>query len=252
MADRFDHDETVGTPDEHHEILEAAAPEGRSDEADDGASADEESASPEGEDDADEAGASERRGVNSRDGARTVAELEDRLNETAEDDSAGEAEPSVSREVQLQAQVERLQAEADANRDKWMRSMAELENFRKRARRELDSSINLARADLLKQLLEVLDNFERALDAFDQAESPPDEVFLKGVTLIQDQLLKVLRDNGVSRIEAVGEPFDPNVHEAVSQIETDDVPSQHVAHVVKAGYRTDDMVLRPAVVVVAQ
>ncbi len=184
--------------------------------------------------------------------AREVAELEDSLGQPAEDDSEDREEPSVSREVQLQAQIERLQAEADANRDKWMRAMAELENFRKRARRELDSSINLARADVLKQLLEVLDNFERALDAFEQAESGPDETFIKGVNLIQDQLLKVLRDNGVSRIEAVGEPFDPNVHEAVSQIESDDVPSQHVAHVVKAGYRIEDQVLRPAVVVVAQ
>ncbi|HKK71391.1 MAG TPA: nucleotide exchange factor GrpE [Candidatus Krumholzibacteria bacterium] len=183
---------------------------------------------------------------------REVAELEDSLGQSAEDDSEGQEEPAVSREVQLQSQVERLQAEADANRDKWMRAMAELENFRKRARRELDSSINLARADVLKQLLEVLDNFERALDAFDQAENGPDETFIKGVTLIQDQLLKVLRENGVSRIEAVGEPFDPNVHEAVSQIESDDVPSQHVAHVVKAGYRIEDQVLRPAVVVVAQ
>lgn len=196
--------------------------------------------------------ATERRGVNSRDGARAVAELEDSLAEAPDEDSGKTDEPAVSREAQLQAQIERAQSEADANRDKWMRSMAELENFRKRARRELDSSINLARADLLKQLLEVLDNFERALDAFDQAETPPDEVFVKGVTLIQDQLLKVLRDNGVSRIEAVGEPFDPNVHEAVSQIETQDVPSQHVAHVVKAGYRLEDMILRPAVVVVAQ
>ena len=196
--------------------------------------------------------APERRALNSEDGARRVAELEDSLTDAPDDDAEAGEGPSVSREAQLQAQIERLQAEADANRDKWMRSMAELETFRKRARRELDSSINLARADLLKQLLEVLDNFERALDAFDQAETPPGEVFVKGVTLIQDQLLKVLRDNGVSRIEAVGEPFDPNVHEAVSQIETEDVPSQHVAHVVKAGYRAGDMILRPAVVVVAQ
>lgn len=229
MSDRHEADETV---DKHDETPRSAD----SDDA----------AEPE------EGAGEERRGVNSRDGARAVAELEDSLAEAPEDDAGASEEPSVSREDQLQAQIENLQAEADANRDKWMRSMAELENFRKRARRELDSSINLARADLLKQLLEVLDNFERALDAFDQAEPAPEEVFVKGVRLIQDQLLKVLRDNGVSRIEAVGEPFDPNVHEAVSQIETEDVPSQHVAHVVKAGYRTDDMILRPAVVVVAQ
>jgi len=243
MADRHDNDETVGSPN----------PERQGDQTPDGvASSDAPDDPTTGSEVSSEEDAAKRRGVNSEEGARAVAELEDSLAQREDDDSASAGEPTVTRETQLQGQIERLQAEADANRDKWMRSMAELENFRKRARRELDSSINLARAELLKQLLEVLDNFERALDAFDQAETPPDEVFLKGVTLIQDQLLKVLRDNGVSRIEAVGEPFDPNVHDAVSQIETSDVPSQHVAHVVKAGYRTDDMILRPAVVVVAQ
>jgi molecular chaperone GrpE len=185
-------------------------------------------------------------------GASSVDELERSIEESRETDADAEAEPAVSREVQLGAQVERLQAEVDVQRDKWLRAMAEFENYRKRARRELESSINLARADVLKQLLEVLDNFERALDAFDQAETPPDETFVKGVRLIQDQFLKVLRDNDVIRIEAVGAPFDPNLHEAVSQMETDEIPSQHVARVVKEGYRLNDMVLRPAMVVVAQ
>ena len=181
-----------------------------------------------------------------------LAELEDSLEGSGEGDSEGGEEPSVSREVQLESQIERLQSEVDVNRDKWLRAMAEFENFRKRSRREMESSINLARADVLKQLLEVLDNFERALDAFEQAEEARGETFVKGVRLIQDQLMKVLRDHDVSRIEAVGEPFDPNLHEAISQIETDEVPSQHVATVVKAGYRLNDMVLRPALVVVAQ
>ena len=70
--------------------------------------------------------------------------------------------------------------------------------------------------------------------------------------LIQDQLLRVLRDNGVEKIESIGSAFDPNLHEAVSQIETEEVESQHVAKVIKEGYRFHETVLRPAMVVVAR
>ena len=174
------------------------------------------------------------------------------LDDSKEMPSEAAEEDSVSRERQLQAQLERVQAEADTNRDKWLRAMAELDNFRKRSRQHLESSLNLARADVLKQLLEVLDNFERALEAWEQAETPPDENFVKGVHLIQDQLLRVLRDNRVEKIESIGAPFDPNYHEAVSQIETDEVDSQHVAKVIKEGYRFHETVLRPAMVVVAR
>ena len=184
-----------------------------------------------------------------RRGTRDVAELEQSLEEMPSE--TGE-EDAVSRERQLQAQLERVQAEADTNRDKWLRAMAELDNFRKRSLQQLESSLNLARADVLKQLLEDLDNFERALEAWEQAETPPDETFVKGVHLIQDQLLRVLRENRVEKIESIGSAFDPNLHEAVSQIETDEVESQHVAKVIKEGYRFQDTVLRPAMVVVAR
>jgi molecular chaperone GrpE len=200
---------------------------------------------------AEKSSAPEARGTPRR-GTRDVAELELSLEEAKEMPSEAGEEDSVSRELQLQAQLERVQAEVDTNRDKWLRAMAELDNFRKRSRQHLESSLNLARADVLKQLLEVLDNFERALEAWEQAETPPDETFVKGVHLIQDQLLRVLRDNGVEKIESIGSAFDPNLHEAVSQIETEEVESQHVAKVIKEGYRFHETVLRPAMVVVAR
>ena len=187
-----------------------------------------------------------------RRGTSDVAELERSLEEPKESPSDIADEDAVSREAQLQAQLERVQAEADSNRDKWLRAMAELDNFRKRTRQHLESSLNLARADVLKQLLEVLDNFERAMEAWDQAEQAPDENFVKGVRLIQDQLQRVLRENRVEKIESIGAPFDPNLHEAVSQMETDEVESQHVARVIKEGYRFHETVLRPAMVVVAR
>lgn len=186
-------------------------------------------------------------------GASTVAELELSLeDDQSEEPSGPEEEDSVSREIQLSSQIDRLQAEADANRDKWLRAMAEFENFRKRNRREMESTINLARAGVLRQLLDVLDNFDRALSAAESSDNAPGADFVHGVRLIQDQLLKVLKENGVSRIDADQMPFDPNLHEAVSQIETDEVLSQHVAQVVKDGYLMNDMVLRPAMVVVAE
>ncbi len=187
-----------------------------------------------------------------RRGTSDVAELERSLEESKETSSDMSAEDAVSREDQLQAQLERIQAEADTNRDKWLRAMAELDNFRKRTRQHLESSLILARADVLKQLLEVLDNFERAMEAWEQADQSPDESFVKGVRLIQDQLQRVLRENRVERIESIGAPFDPNLHEAVSQMETDEVESQHVARVIKEGYRFHETVLRPAMVVVAR
>jgi molecular chaperone GrpE len=185
-------------------------------------------------------------------GTSDVAELERSLEEAKEMGSDATAEDAVSREDQLQAQLERVQAEADTNRDKWLRAMAELDNFRKRTRTHLESSLILARADVLKQLLEVLDNFERVMEAWDQADQAPDDNFVKGVRLIQDQLLRVLRENRVEKIESIGAPFDPNLHEAVSQIESDEVESQHVARVIKEGYRFHETVLRPAMVVVAR
>lgn len=177
-------------------------------------------------------------------------DIDDLSDADAESKGGDGEESSVPRADQLSAQIESLQAESDAHRDKWLRAMAELENFRKRTRRDFESSINLAKASVFRQLLEVVDNFERALDSVDQeAESAE---LVKGVILIRDQLLRVLRDNNVHRIEARGQIFDPNLHEAVSQIETEDVPSEHVAQVVQEGYQLGDMVLRPAVVVVAR
>jgi molecular chaperone GrpE len=177
-------------------------------------------------------------------------EFDDSADVETDEGEAGEEESSVPRAEQLAAQIESLQAESDAHRDKWLRAMAELENFRKRTRRDFESSINLAKASVFRQLLEVVDNFERALASVD-AEAESGEM-VQGVQLIRDQLLKVLRDNDVHRIEALGRPFDPNLHEAVSQIETDEVEGEHVAQVVQEGYVLGDMVLRPAAVVVAR
>jgi molecular chaperone GrpE len=156
-----------------------------------------------------------------------------------------------ARVADLQAQVEEIRQESNQNRERWLRAMAELENTRKRAKRELETSLNLANANLLRELLAVADNFERALASVGEIEDPAAKSLQEGVRLIFGQFADVLEQSGLSRIEAKGQPFDPNLHEAVSQIETDEVPSHHVVEVVQEGYLLRDMVLRPSRVVVA-
>ena len=148
--------------------------------------------------------------------------------------------------------VAQLQEELAATKDRWLRAVAELENLRKRSRRELQTTTNLARASLLRELLEVADNFGRALESApwnDQDDAK--RGFAEGVRLTYVRFMEILRQNGLQRIEARGASFDPNLHEAISQIETDEVPSQHVVQVIQEGYLLNDMVVRPARVVVA-
>jgi molecular chaperone GrpE len=148
--------------------------------------------------------------------------------------------------------VAALQEELAATKDRWLRAVAELENLRKRSRRELQTTTNLARASLLRELLEVADNFGRALESApwnDQDDAK--RGFAEGVRLTYVRFMEILRQNGLQRIEARGASFDPNLHEAISQIETDEVPSQHVVQVIQEGYLLNDMVVRPARVVVA-
>ena len=161
------------------------------------------------------------------------------------------AEPA-ELEESSEDEIEVWRRKAEENRIKWMRAMAEMENFRKRSRREIESSINFANANLLRELLEVLDNFERAQGASRSSEEGSTEAYVEGIRLIYQRFVDVLRRCGLERIPAKGENFDPNLHEAVSQIETDEVESGQVAHVVQEGYRLKDMVLRPAKVVVAK
>jgi len=168
------------------------------------------------------------------------------------DDEVEMAAEPAELEDSSEDEVEVWRRKAEENRVKWMRAMAEMENFRKRSRREIESSINFANANLLRELLEVLDNFERAQGAARSSEEGSTEAYVEGIRLIYQRFVDVLRRCGLERIPAKGELFDPNLHEAVSQIETDEVESGQIAHVVQEGYRLKDMVLRPAKVVVAK
>lgn len=153
------------------------------------------------------------------------------------------------------AEIEALQAraaKADENRDLYLRTAADLENFKKRAARERQESVRYANEALLGKLIAVLDNFEIALASEASADGASGESFRAGVALIQSQLRNVLAEAGLEEVDAAGQPFDPNLHEAVAQRESSEVSDGHVLQQLRKGYKYRERLLRPASVVVAR
>jgi len=129
------------------------------------------------------------------------------------------------------------------------RTRADFENYQKRSQREVQQERRYANQSLAADLLPALDNLERATEAAKQAgETGP---LVQGVAMVQAQLLDVLRRHGITRIEALGQPFDPNLHQAVMQQPTADQPPNTVVNVLEHGFMIHDRVLRPARVVVS-
>ena len=145
------------------------------------------------------------------------------------------------------SEVEKLKAERDALLDRLARLQAEFDNARKRAAREQQEFRDFAAADVIKTILPVLDSFERALKAGGDASD-----FRNGVELIYRQLQDALQKVGVQPIAAVGQPFDPRVHEAIEMVDTAEVPDHHVLDELQRGYKYKDRLLRPAMVRVAR
>jgi molecular chaperone GrpE len=145
------------------------------------------------------------------------------------------------------AEVQKLKAERDSLLDRLARAQAEFENARRRASKEQQEFRDYAAVDTIKQLLPILDSFERAL----QVKSDPGD-FRSGVELIYKQLQDALAKLGVRAIPAKGEPFDPHVHEAIEMVETSDVPDHEVIEELQRGYKIKDRLLRPAMVKVAK
>jgi molecular chaperone GrpE len=170
---------------------------------------------------------------------------------------AGDAPPraeGADRAGQDEVGALRIRAEAaEKARDEYLtlaqRTRADFENYQKRTQRDLAQERRYAQAPLASDLLAALDNLERATAAAKQVgESGP---LVQGVAMVQAQLLDVLRRHGITRIEAQGQPFDPNRHQAVVQQPTKDVPPSTVVQVFEQGYMLHDRVLRPARVAVS-
>lgn len=147
---------------------------------------------------------------------------------------------------QLRTQLEEKTAEAHANHDRVLRERAELENFKKRMQREKADAIRFASEPLIRDLLPVVDNLERAI-----AHAGSGQSVVEGVRLVLKSLQDILERHGVKRIEAVGAPFDPSLHEAMAQVESAEHEPNRVVAQHHSGYLLHDRLLRPALVTVS-
>lgn len=155
-------------------------------------------------------------------------------------------------EAALLSAEDLLRSERDSFEEKWLRVVAELDNVRKRSRREIVESRRFAQAEILRSLLEVQDNFERALQSADESSDTGEvEAFREGVELIFQNFRSVLKEKGVEPMEALGEEFDPAFHEAVGQLPREGTEPGLVIEVIQQGFHFGDMVLRPARVIIS-
>ena len=157
------------------------------------------------------------------------------------------AEPATSRTTEAEDPLARVQRERDEYLDLARRSQADFENYRKRAAREAAAAGERAKSGLVRELLPVVDNLERALASAEASE----QHLAEGVRLVHSELIAVLERNGVKQFDPSGERFDPGEHEALSMRPQDGAESGVVIDVVEKGYRANGTVLRPARVVVS-
>ena len=177
------------------------------------------------------------------DTGESVEEIEREMRETAEEAAA---DPVPETSAAAPADDDSVRTENQALKDRYLRTLADFENFRKRNEREKADFYKHALGAVLKDILPVLDNFDRALDHAEEGDD-----FHKGVLLIYKQLFDVLQKHGLTPIDETGAHFDPNIHEAVIREEDDSVPNHTVTAVLQRGYFLHDRLLRPALVKVA-
>jgi len=149
--------------------------------------------------------------------------------------------------AELENQLAEAQSQAAEYKDGWQRSVADFQNYRRRVEAEKAETYQMAVGSIIKRYLPVLDDMERAMDS-----RPTDLAWANGVELIFRKLQAILEAEGLKRIEAEGQPFDPNFHEAISQEPVEGVKSGTVLSVIRNGYMLGERVVRPAMVRVAQ
>ncbi|HGE71339.1 TPA: nucleotide exchange factor GrpE [Candidatus Poribacteria bacterium] len=166
-------------------------------------------------------------------------------NEIEKEQKANEEEMAL-----MQKELEEARMQTESAIDKMLRLAAEFDNYKKRSAKEHENIRKYASESIIKELLPIVDNFERAIQSAN--ESRDFESFLEGVKLILNQIINLLEKEGVIPIKSVGEPFDPNFHEAVMHVDSDEYPANVVAEEYQKGYILKDRVIRPAMVAVSK
>jgi len=160
-----------------------------------------------------------------------------------DDDTNTGAENVINMDAEKLAKSEQ---EVVGLKDKWLRAVAELENFKKRTRREIDDAVFRARQDLLTSFFPTGDNLDRALEL-----ARGNEQLFKGIEMVAHEFRSALVRHGIEAVPTVGHPFDPAMHEALSQVDSPDHAPGTVTFEFERGYRQGDRLLRPARVVIA-
>lgn len=182
-----------------------------------------------------------------------IEEIDEAAAEEMLADAVAEAADAIASDSEPQESADDSEPDAASERDQyfdqWKRTQAELENFRKRAQRELELALRYSNVPLIRELLPPLDNLARCIQAAEQTGNV--EELLQGLKMIHSQFDQVFGSHAATPIKAVGEPFDPNLHEALQQIPTDEHPPMTVLQEVERGYVLHDRVIRPSKVLVA-
>ncbi|MGA2035023.1 MAG: nucleotide exchange factor GrpE [Thermoguttaceae bacterium] len=166
-----------------------------------------------------------------------------------EPQAGGSVEQPEAADAEQANLLEQLRTDLEEAKDRVLRSQAELENYRKRASREIEDNRRFANLPLLRDLLPVMDNMERAIGAAEKSQDA--SALLEGIKLVARQFADVLARNHCVPIPALNQPFDPHLHQAISQQATDEFPPGTVVLVSQPGYQLYDRVVRPSQVIVS-
>ena len=173
-------------------------------------------------------------------------------NSTKNDETQVEAD--IAEEENEESEEERLQEEVRTLKEDKIRVLAEMENLRKRFDREKIDSIKYGSVNFARDILSPGDNLERALSAINQEEDHPQSIknLIEGLKMVQKEFSSSLEKNGISKINSMNEKFDPNLHQAMMEVERDDLDEGIVVQVIQTGYMMHDRLLRPAMVGVSK
>ncbi|ASB94114.1 nucleotide exchange factor GrpE [Bacillus subtilis] len=182
---------------------------------------------------------------------QTVDQNETEEQEIIEEQAAADEQQEETNESELlQNQINELQGLLEEKENKLLRVQADFENYKRRSRLEMEASQKYRSQNIVTDLLPALDSFERALQV--EADNEQTKSLLQGMEMVHRQLVEALKKEGVEAIEAVGQEFDPNLHQAVMQAEDENYGSNIVVEEMQKGYKLKDRVIRPSMVKVNQ
>lgn len=181
---------------------------------------------------------------------QTVEQNETEEQEIIEEQAADEQQEETNESELLQNQINELQGLLEEKENKLLRVQADFENYKRRSRLEMEASQKYRSQNIVTDLLPALDSFERALQV--ETDNEQTKSLLQGMEMVHRQLVEALKKEGVEAIEAVGQEFDPNLHQAVMQAEDENYGSNIVVEEMQKGYKLKDRVIRPSMVKVNQ